>query len=60
MLGLNEIWNQGQGISNNLIIVITCGGGHVAWPKDGFFKDGYSYLKQNISQFCLATNNNLT
>ena len=59
-LGLNGLWDpalEGERDprpSDNLLVVVTDSGGHVAWPETGFTAKGYDYLQRVVSEYCHA------
>ncbi|KAH9250063.1 hypothetical protein BASA81_012109 [Batrachochytrium salamandrivorans] len=57
-LGINHVWEEGSASLPNLAVVVTNGGGHVAWPQHNFTQDGYAYIRKVVLAFCqgVATN----
>jgi predicted alpha/beta-fold hydrolase/protein-tyrosine phosphatase len=57
-LGINRLWDDNDqtdpAIHENLLVVVTDGGGHVSWPESGFTTKGYEYLQRIVSEFCHA------
>lgn len=51
-LGISHVWDEASAPLPNLAVVVTNGGGHVAWPQHNYTQDGYTYLCNVVLAFC--------